>query len=150
MDDSLKEFSYPVTWDPNNKTLLPYISEDKNWLFIKSKVKSSGKYQAVIFNLLTGEPKMIESDNILLDIVTDFKEWKEHPDLFLLSTAYTLYAYNIENGEVELLFDELDRTSSTIYQSENGRYSYIFGKESSDFYVLDLDEKTSEHHVLPR
>jgi hypothetical protein len=155
------EYPYPAGWDTDFKDLKLYLTEDQSKLFITSKSNTIADYQGMIFDLNNETGSLIQSPevNFFLEIY-NITEWLNHDGMYLVQKRSALWTYNIKTNNMEHFIDTNDAyilspLFSNILQSASGKYIYYLGTITenpwsigSDFYILDLENKTMELHSI--
>jgi hypothetical protein len=148
IDETWTEFDYPQGWDSdfgyvNVYNLLTYDS-----IIGIAKGNTINDYQAFILDTITGESKLISADPGFFAGVKDIKIRKEHPNQYIFMLSNEIYSYNSQTGAIELLMQDFGVSAKNIMQNDKGNYLYIIGNKNV-IYILDLNNKTVETHIIP-
>jgi hypothetical protein len=147
-------YQYPDGWNQNCSISKLFLTEDQNTMFIKNYIGSSEPRQIVMIDLSTGNSHLLtEPENGFFQYIGDIKEWKNHNGYFLFYKFGSLWTYNSLTDEFNIHIDGIESGVGDIMQSEDGKFMYLLGKAgdivgSPDFYILDLEKKEIEHHIL--
>jgi hypothetical protein len=154
-DESWTDLKYPPGWDTDQQVLNIITTDDKSTMFIISIGNTIQTYQCLMLNLLSFEMKILNepSDRFFSD-VTDIKAWNGNNGSFLiLRDDSTLWTYNLNKNQIEMLMDGLDTSTEKIMQDSTGQYIYLYSKSTiatlgQELIVLDLIEKSKRIVIL--
>ena len=149
-------YQYPRGWDPDNGFVKYFQTEDGNTLFIRSYGETIQRRQLMMIDLENGSIKSVNLDSSLLESITDIDQWNSRPGTYLFLTfRREIWTYEASSEKLELYMNGFDARAVSIMQDISGRYLYFIGKSGeetqpgADFYILDLNSKSIEHHILP-
>jgi hypothetical protein len=155
-DESWTDLKYPPGWDTDQQVLNIITTDDQSTMFIISIGNTIQTYQCLMLNLSSFEMKILnEPSDRFFSYVTDIKAWNGHIGSFLiLNSDSTLWTYNSNNDQIELLMDGLDTSTEKIMQDSTGMYIYLYSKStvaslSQELIVLDLIDKSKRILTLP-
>jgi hypothetical protein len=152
-------YHYPPGWDTDFTNLKLYLTVDQSKLFVTSKGNTIADYQGMIFDIQNESVTLIQSPEVkFFNDIYNIMEWFGHDGLFLMQKGSAIWTYNIKTNSIEHFVDITDASvTSTEYsntlQSTSGKYIYYLGTRGgfdlgSDFYILDLENKTMENHTI--
>jgi len=142
------EYPYPDNWNNDFEWVYLYPSENLDTLIARTEIISTEEYQAMWFDLRTGESKMIESEANFFDDVKDISSWNGYPGKYLMLKRQEVWSYDSNTGEITLLIEGLRGSTREIMQSQSGHELYTLG-EGNTLFIIDLIEKKTSVNLIP-